>query len=307
MKNHSSFEAKQKAFFREDISHITKTEPYSLYRVCFSGEGGNPLYLHWHPEVEFFYLQEGELDFFLEGQSLHLTAGDAVFVPPNLLHSASAVSSGSGIFCALVFSTELVVSPADAVRFQKYVQPVLHDNGQFGLHLSYQREWQREVLKDLERIFAQMKEPMKNNKLDTDSDLAVEGLIRVIWQSLYRHHLAALSDSSPQGKLEEQMQEAIRFIHRHFQEDISLGLLAGTVHVSEGQLCRSFKQLTGSTPFTYLKRYRIMKSCELLMYSDKKISEICSLCGFNNISYFNREFLRIMKVTPSVYRKETKK
>ena len=103
--------------------------------------------------------------------------------------------------------------------------------------------------------------------------------------------------------MEKQIQEVIAFIQQHYQEDISLELLAQTIHISETQLCRSFKQLTGSTPFTYLKRYRIMKSCEWLDDSDKKISEICSLCGFNNISYYNREFLRIMKMTPSAYRK----
>ena len=73
--------------------------------------------------------------------------------------------------------------------------------------------------------------------------------------------------------------------------------------MSEGQFCRSFKQLTGSTPFTYLKKHRIMHSCDYLAGSGRKISEICTLCGFSNISYFNREFLKAMKVTPSAYRK----
>ena len=35
---------------------------------------------------------------------------------------------------------------------------------------------------------------------------------------------------------------------------------------------------------------------------DKKIAEIASLCGFNNISYFNREFKKYMKMSPSQYR-----
>ncbi|MBQ7840460.1 MAG: AraC family transcriptional regulator [Lachnospiraceae bacterium] len=298
-------ESKNKACFREEIAHMTKTEPYSIYHITFSGDNETALYLHWHPEVELYYLREGELDFYIEDVCWHLTAGDAVFVPPNLLHTAKAAGGSAGSFWALVFSAELVVSPTDTARFQKYVQPILHDNSRFGLYLSPQIEWQKAVLQDLKRIFIQTQSGSCGREMDTD--LLVEGLIRVIWQSLYRFHLAKLSEHSPRGKMEEQMQTILRYIHHHFQEDISLQMLSKIVHVSEGQLCRSFKQLTGSTPFTYLKRYRIMKSCEWLKNSEKKISEICTLCGFNNVSYFNREFLRVMKVTPSVYRKESKK
>ena len=81
-------------------------------------------------------------------------------------------------------------------------------------------------------------------------------------------------------------------------------MLAKMVYISEAQLCRSFKQITGTTIFAYLKRYRILKSYEWLRSSDKKIQGICSLCGFNNISYYNREFLKIMRMTPSEYQRQ---
>ncbi len=99
------------------------------------------------------------------------------------------------------------------------------------------------------------------------------------------------------------MQEVADYIQAHYQEEISLKMLAQTAHMSEGQLCRRFRREMGETPFTWLKRCRIKKSCAWLAASDKKVAEICTLCGFNNISYFNREFLREMKLTPSEYRK----
>ena len=52
----------------------------------------------------------------------------------------------------------------------------------------------------------------------------------------------------------------------------------------------------------HLNRLRIVKSCEMLLRTDKKITEIASLCGFNNISYFNRTFYKIMGISPSGYR-----
>ena len=134
---------------------------------------------------------------------------------------------------------------------------------------------------------------------EEDGCLALSGLIALIWQQLYNGHFFC---AAAKGRAKE-MQEVADYIQAHYQEEISLKMLAQTAHMSEGQLCRRFRREMGETPFTWLKRCRIKKSCAWLAASDKKVAEICTLCGFNNISYFNREFLREMKLTPSEYRK----
>ena len=90
-------------------------------------------------------------------------------------------------------------------------------------------------------------------------------------------------------------------------QNITLEELAEYAHLSEGQFCRSFKELTGMTPFRYLIRYRILQSCNQLLLTDKKVTEIALSCGFNNISYYNRAFFKIMRMTPTEYRKTTEK
>lgn len=291
------------AFNKEKISHTTRMEPYSAYKIPMPGKGKGVLYLHWHPEAELFFVQEGEVHFFIENDLYHLTKGTAVFVPPNMLHYAVSVSEEQVTFQALVFATELVAEPKEGVRFRKYVQPVLQDNRYYSLLLDKKEEWKRRILTDLERIFDAI--DVENVGLEGDeTDLLIEGLIQVIWQELYCYHFKKLSKPVPSGRTEAQIQKVIQYIQEHYQEEISLSMLAEVVYINEAQLCRSFKKVTGNTIFTYLKRYRILKSCELLGSSDKTIKEICSLCGFHNISYFNREFLFFMKMTPSEYRKK---
>lgn len=290
----------RKEVYLEDVSHNTRTSPYSLYKINFTPEFEPVLYLHWHPEAELYYLKDGELDFVIEDISYHMKAGEAVFVPPNLLHTARSSASGNGTFWALVFSTDLVAAPDRLAAFQEYVRPVIQNPSAFCLHLTPCTGWQEELLTDLVRLFSQKEKRQ-------DSQLLTVGLIQVMWQNLYNFHIKKVAGDHTDARLEEQLQDTLVFIQQHFQEDLSLETLAHTAHMSEGQLCRCFKRLTGNTPFTYLKRCRIRKSCAYLAESDKKISEICTLCGFNNISYFNREFLRMMKVTPSVYRAQCRK
>lgn len=232
-----------------------------------------------------------------------MQSGDAIFIPPNLLHRAFTQSNKCIIFRALVFSPELIVSNSHSTLFQKYVQPILFSsNFHYILHLQCDGAWMTQIIQDLQRIFNQTDSMIANNP-ENDYSLLVEGMIQVIWQTLYHFHLSQLYTRHPINKTQEGVQQVISFINQHYQENLSLTELGKIACVSEAQLCRSFKRESGSTPFTYLKKYRIMKSCELLSNTNKKISEICTMCGFNNISYYNREFLKLMNVTPSEYRK----
>lgn len=293
-----------KEIYLEKVSHITNTSPYSIYKIGFLQE--EALYLHWHPDFELYYLEEGDLDFCIEDIHIPLKAGEAVFIPPNLLHRADCANLRGGLFRALVFSPDFISASMSMEQFRKMVQPVLYNNKKFILHLKQDEEWQKQVLADLVRIFAADEKEQQEGAAGTE-ELLTAGLSLVIWQGLYDHCFSQVDESGGSVKLEQQLKEPVRFIREHFSEDITLEALARLAHMSEGQFCRSFRQLTGSTPFTYLKKLRIMHSCTYLAGTDKKISEICTLCGFSNISYFNREFLKIMRTTPSGYRKRESK
>lgn len=285
---------KDRNHYLEKVTHLTGDKSYSLYRIAFSGAFPQALYLHMHPEAEFLYLESGRLDFYIEDQNYILEAGDAVFIPPNLLHYANTAEDTSGVFHALVFSPEFVISPLEQELFAKYIPTALY-NMAYVCILRPEENWQKELLHELETIF------LASEKNRTDF-LFMRGRLLLIWHLIYHNHIAATaSDNSEKGYLN--LQASIHYIHTHYAEELSLSELADTAHMSTGYFCRSFRQLTGYAPFTYLKRYRILKSCSFLSGTNMKIGEVCLLCGFNNISYYNREFQKLMKMTPSEYRK----
>lgn len=285
-------EGRKKGNYREQVVHMTRSLPYSVHRSFFGEEDTQALYLHWHSEMELYYLEAGSVNFVVEDKSFALHAGEAVFVPANLLHGAASLENGGGSFWEIVFSGDLIADPGRGAEFVRYVQPVLQDARNCICVLRETEGWQRTVLEDLKRLFLL-------EEGEADGCLAMYGLIALIWQQLYNGHFFG---AAAKGR-EKGMQEVADYILAHYQEEISLKMLAQTAHMSEGQLCRRFRQEMGETPFTWLKRCRIKKSCAWLAASDKKVAEICTLCGFNNISYFNREFLRETKMTPSEYRK----
>lgn len=281
---------------QEHVSHVTDYRPISFHHTVVAPGTNLVLYLHWHCEIEFLYIKDGECVFIIEEQEYHLKTGDAIFIPPNLLHMAKSIQGAGCEFYAVVFAPNFLFESYTSQQYMKYMQPFIQNNLRFSLHITPNVLWQEKMLSFLKDSFL-----ISQKEIDL-WELEIRGTFLILWQMLYNHHLSQIHIPWKQQKLSIQLSPALDFIHNFYYEDITLLHLAELCNISEGQFCRLFKQLTGLTPFSYINRYRIFKSCEYLLNTSKKVAEIATLCGFNNISYFNREFVKIMKTTPSNYR-----
>ena len=278
----------------EQISHVTDFAPYSIHYTKVEPDMEPALYLHWHNELEFLLLTEGELLFQVENLTFPLHAGDAIFIPSGALHSAKRVNTTPIAFHAIVFSPDFVISSFDTAAYNTYVLPLIQNNLQFATSLHTETAWKKEILNCLNCIF------FSGNK----GELYLRGQLLLLWDIFYQNHIANIGTPHSSHSLSNQLQPSITCIHENYQQTISLEELAATVHLSEGQFCRAFKQFTGMTPFQYLVRYRILQSCRELTSTNKKITDIATTHGFNNISYYNRAFFKVMNMTPSDYRRQ---
>ena len=71
--------------------------------------------------------------------------------------------------------------------------------------------------------------------------------------------------------------------------------------ISNSQLYRKVKQNFGFSPGDLIRTIRLKYAAELLRKSDYTVSEICYQSGFNNRSYFYREFKKMYSSTPKDY------
>ena len=85
--------------------------------------------------------------------------------------------------------------------------------------------------------------------------------------------------------------------HDHLAQN--LGLCAST-------FSRQFRAATGDTFMSFLHRLRVCHACHLLASSRLSITEIGAASGFNNLSNFNRIFLRLRGCTPREYRRQAR-
>jgi AraC-like DNA-binding protein len=91
---------------------------------------------------------------------------------------------------------------------------------------------------------------------------------------------------------------AIAYMESHFDEGVTLPVLARMVGMSERSFYRAFSMATGESPLTYLQKLRLTKAAEILQSTDKNVTEVAFECGFNDSSYFARQFRRVFGVSP---------
>jgi AraC-like DNA-binding protein len=103
-------------------------------------------------------------------------------------------------------------------------------------------------------------------------------------------------------KSSEKINRVYHYTIGHFRESISLDDVAALTNHSRAAFCRYFKSHTRKSYFEYLTEIRIAYACELLREGNHDVTRTCFNSGFNNISNFNKQFKKVVKVTPSEYR-----
>ncbi|MCZ4245500.1 hybrid sensor histidine kinase/response regulator transcription factor [Pedobacter punctiformis] len=88
------------------------------------------------------------------------------------------------------------------------------------------------------------------------------------------------------------------------EPDLDASKLEDALCISKMQLYRKLKTLAGMTPSEFIKRIRLKHAAVLLQNSKLNVSEIFYLTGFNNKSYFFREFKKIYHLAPNDYRQK---
>ncbi|MGW0395045.1 helix-turn-helix domain-containing protein [Streptomyces sp. NPDC003042] len=97
--------------------------------------------------------------------------------------------------------------------------------------------------------------------------------------------------------------EVIGWMARHLEEEITVEQLAERAHMSPRTFARRFLQETGTTPYQWVLRQRVLLAQELLESTDETVDAIAGRCGFGNAAALRHHFLRTLGTTPNSFRR----
>ncbi len=103
----------------------------------------------------------------------------------------------------------------------------------------------------------------------------------------------------------ERMNRIYHYLLDNFRHDVSLEQIAAVANLSTAAFCRYFKQHTRKTLSEFVNELRISHACQLLKKKELSVLQVCYESGFNNISYFNRQFKQQMAVSPLQFQKKS--
>ena len=136
---------------------------------------------------------------------------------------------------------------------------------------------------------------------------------RMIINARFAEILIILS-RSPSGEAElcskpvsQAVFEAAEYMEKNFTLDITAEKLASYVSLSPRHLARMFGKAYGMSPMKYLEGLRMKNAAEMLVSTDKTVTEISFDCGYNDSNYFSKQFKRYYSGTPAQYRKNRRR
>lgn len=106
------------------------------------------------------------------------------------------------------------------------------------------------------------------------------------------------------GRSDNTVLQVKTYIKEHLQEDMSRESLASMVYLNADYLSHLFKKETGYSLTNYIIEERIKKAKILLADRNMNVRDIAISCGFQNISYFSRQFKKSTGMTPREFRKQ---
>lgn len=118
--------------------------------------------------------------------------------------------------------------------------------------------------------------------------------------TVYRSAITAVDPALTDG---HHLASVIDFIETHYAEQLSLEELAAMMGTSPTHFSRVFRREIGVPLFEFINRTRVRRACALLRRTNLPVTRIAVDVGYNNVSFFNRYFRRVMRLSPREYRR----
>lgn len=117
--------------------------------------------------------------------------------------------------------------------------------------------------------------------------------------------LPALKPIEAESQDEKFLSNIIRLIEDHLSDaDLNVNALGELSGISNKQVYRKVKQLTGMSPVEYIKSIRMKKAAMLLHQKKFTVAEVMYMVGFSSHSYFSKCFQAEFGKTPRQYLNE---
>ncbi|MDO4491127.1 MAG: AraC family transcriptional regulator [Lachnospiraceae bacterium] len=294
--------ANMRYLLEEELPHGTSLQPVELLHYD-SGEGtgfpqGYYAPLHWHNHMEILYFRRGDFVVELNLEEVLFREGDIAIINSGQLHQIVSNTRDSSHDVLLFDPKILSFSYGDELQ-ESLLAPLIRQEyifpGKIASHSPLHQEISA-IIRQLIQICSEKQEHWY-----------YYAKLQVLFLLIRLQEVGGLIPSKTVlGGLEreriDKYKKIISYMEENYMHPISLAQLAEHISCNPQYLCHFFKKTAGVSPVDYLIRLRIKKAKTMLKESNLSVLEIGMECGFDNASYFARQFRRHTGHSPREYR-----
>ena len=236
--------------------------------------------LHMHSHTEFLYINEGETILKTPSGDYTLKQGDIAVIFPYQIHGYKTISTEDESEYTLAICSEECLGDFKKIFETHHPEnPVI-----FSRYLS----------NDVPAI---MSELATLNARD-DQRILIKSLIGMLLARIAPSIKLKHNDANFDGDI---VTKAIIFILENFTKDIDAETVAKELGISRYSLSRLFSNRIGISFTGYIRYLRVDFARALLKTTQKQVSEIAEIVGYDCLRSFNRDFKEILGITPKKY------
>lgn len=241
---------------------------------------------HWHSGIEILYFRGGNSWLWVNGKQVHIEEEGIAMANSNEPHQIIRYETTRARGCTIIISYQYMKQLYEKMDQCYFVLDQQHPS------FEKLKMYMRELLAVYQRKDRNEFYYIKLNNIANEIIYLLLTDFRVENGNLHTQ------------KYEERYRLIIRYIEENYKENIRLEQLADKFGFSKEYFSRSFKKYMGVNFKEYLTRRRLIEAEQLLVKTDRQISDIALESGFVDMKVFYEVFKREYGSTPGTYRKE---
>lgn len=236
---------------------------------------------------ELLVVMEGKGHMMLDHDSILLHQQDICVIHPSQVYEIDSSLDESIDF--MIFTFDVFSSfQTEGESFQK-----IGSDEQFPLQGKLAIPSHSHIIEEVEILYS-----FKNKKQAFYQRLMFENIIHKLLQHQY---------APPEKDSFTAIEEARQYIDGHFNEQISIELLAEKADLSPKYFSALFKKECGISVSDYMTRLRVNEAKRMLVSGDETVRQIAAQIGYSDEFYLSRKFKKTVGMAPSTYRQKRKR
>ena len=256
---------------------------------------------HRHNYIEIMYVCQGTITHYIDGKELIMEQGDMLLLNQHVCHGVKRAEYGDiGInFIAL---PEFFDIPLQMLKEHNVIADFLLNTFRYNHPVSHYLLFRLGSQKAIENLVENMVLSITEGNPEEDGiNQYSMGLVFLYLMN----HMESLEYNSSQSYKDVVVQATMKYIDTWYRT-ANLGKVARDFNLTVSALSKMIKNQTGHTFQEHLMRKRFQKAVVYLVETQLPADEIAANVGYENVSFFYRQFKMRYGMTPRQYRMEHK-